>query len=396
MAWLAVGGAVLGGAASIFGGSSANKQKRKQAKRQNKYNKQVYEFQYGDVDSPELGGEALRKYEYAVEGLEIQKRNDETNLQFQEANLVQKYNYGMGVRQYEYNQALRAYDASVASALEQQEYNEMAEKFALVDQDRLLHEQLIDLSFDRTETLLDYRRAAAGLGLKQRQNIASAATEAQATRVSGLKAQGAAAARGVSGRSAAKNVQGIVAETGARQAAIIDELMFNQENTAVDFAKLNNQFIIDQVALDFSEESAKLSDSAARNRIKLQSLQAAMQAAASIANKPEIAPPLPKPFALPRAEYQDVYKPKKPPKPMKQVAMQTNLFAAGLQGAISGAQMGASISSSLGSSSLFGGSSGGGVMPKYGAGVPGGGLTGSSGGYTAPSLQIGSGTNYFP
>ena len=340
MPWGAIAGAVLGGVSSVIGGSSKNRQARSAAKRQNEYNKKVYKFQLKEQE---------RKYDYAVETLEIQKRNDERNLQFEEANLVQKYNYGMGVRQYEYNQAVRAYDASVASALQQQEYNQMAEQFALVDQDRLLHEQLIDLSFDRTETLLDYRRAAAGLGLKQRQNLAAAAVEAQAARVSSLKAQGSSAARGVGGRSAARNIQGIVAETGARQAAIIDELMFNQENTAVDFVELNNQFIIDQVALDFSEESAELSDTSARNKIKLQALQAAMQAAASIAAKPEIAPPLPKPFALPRAEYAEVYKPGIPPEPMEAVAQTTNLFSAGISGALSGAQMGMSIQSGINS-----------------------------------------------
>ena len=382
MVWGAIAGAVLGGVSSVIGGSSKNRAARKQASAENKYNKAVYEFQLEEQE---------RKYDYAVETLEIQKRNDERNLQFQEANLVQRYEYGMGIRAYEQQQAERVYDLSVSRALQQQSFNEIAEKASTLDQDRLLHEQLIDLSFNRTETLLDYQRAAAGLGLKQRQARAAAATEVQATRVSGLKAQGASAARGVSGRSAAKNIQGIVAETGARQAAIVDELMFNQENTSADFVKLNNQFIIDQVGLDFSEESARLSDTAARNKIKLQALQAAIQAEASIALKPEIAPPLPKPFALPRAEYAEVFKAGTPPPPPKAVAAQTNLFAAGLSGAVSGAQMGASIQSSL----PYGGGSGGGVMPKYGAGVPGGGLTGSSGGYIAPSLQIGSGTNYF-
>ena len=127
--------------------------------------------------------------------------------------------------------------------------------------------------------------------------------------------------------------------------------MFNQENTAIDFAKLNNQFIVDQVALDFSVDSARFTDMSERQKIKLQSLQAAMQAAASIAAKPEMQPPLPKPFALPRAEYAEVFKPGTPPPPMKAVAQQTNLFAAGLSGALSGAEMGMSISSSFGSSS---------------------------------------------
>ena len=103
-AW-AIGGAVLGGVSSIFGARSKNKSAKRQADAQNKYNKAVYKFQLEEQE---------RKYDYAVEGLEIQKRNDEANLQFQEANLVQKYNYGMGIRQYEYNQACLLYTSDAA------------------------------------------------------------------------------------------------------------------------------------------------------------------------------------------------------------------------------------------------------------------------------------------
>ncbi len=159
-------GAAVGGIMGFAGQSSKNRQAKSAAKRQNKYNKAVYEFQYGDVDDDEIGGEALRQYEFAVEGLEITKRNNENNLQFQEYQSIQRYNYDMGIRQYEYNQAVRAYDQSVSRALQQQSFNELAEKAALVDQDRLYHEQLIDLSLDETQTLLNYGAAAAGVGLK--------------------------------------------------------------------------------------------------------------------------------------------------------------------------------------------------------------------------------------
>lgn len=345
-AW-AIGGAVLGGIGSFIGTSSKNRQAKKAADRQNEYNEAVYEFQYGDLGSDELGGESKRQYDFAVEGLEITKRNNEANLAFQEAQLVQKYDYGMKIRAYEHNQAVRAYDQSVSRAVQQQSFNDIAEKAALVDQDRLIHEQLIDLAFDRTETLLDYRAAAAGVNLKQRKAKAAAATEAQATRVSALKAEGAIAARGMAGRSVAKNIQGILAEAGAREAAVIDEFMFNTDANLADFVRLNQQYSVDQAAFLTSEESAMLSDTAARNKIKLQALQALINAEASIALKPELAPPLPKPFALPRPEYQDVYLPGKPPEPMEAVAMTSNPFLAGLSGAISGAQSGLSIGSSI-------------------------------------------------
>jgi len=43
--------------------------------------------------------------------------------------------------------------------------------------------------------------------------------------------------------------------------------------------------------------------------------------------KPEITPPLPKPYALPRPEFQDIYKPKKPPMTTVADAMQESVGA---------------------------------------------------------------------
>lgn len=312
------------------GAYSRNKAAKKAQKTQEKNIEANYEFQWGDSDSDELGGEALRKYEYNVEGLEITKRNQEANLAYQEANLVQAYDFQMGIRNYEYSQAVRAYDQSVSRAVRQEEFNDTAEQFALLDQDRLIHEQLLSLDFDRQETILNYRVAAAGFGMEKRQAKTKAAIEAQATRVSALKAQGAAGARGQSGRSAAKDIQGIVAEAGARQGAIIEQFMYDTESSERSLFGLNNQFLIDKAGYETSVESAKMTDTAARNKIKLQRLQAAINAEASIALKPEIGPPLPIPFALPRPEYQDIFMPEKPPMTDVPSAPQENLFAAGL------------------------------------------------------------------
>jgi hypothetical protein len=345
---IAIGvGAAVGGISSFFGAKDKNRQAKSAVNRQNKYNKAVYEFQYGDVDDDEIGGEALRQYDFAVEGLEITKQNNEINLQFQEYQSVQRYNYDMGIRAYEFAQANRVYDASVSRALQQQSFNQLAEQAAIVDQDRLYHEQLIDLSLDETQTLLNYGAAAAGVGLKKRAARSAAIGTAQQQRVAALKATGATTARGVAGRSAARNVQGILAESGARQAAIVDKLMFDTEASDQELFKMNQQLVMDQVGFEFSRDSARFSDMAARNKIRAQALQAAINAEASIALKPEIAPPMPKPVALPRPEYQDVYKPKKPPKPMKNVAMTSNPFLAGLSGAIEGAQAGLSIASGI-------------------------------------------------
>jgi len=340
-------GAALGGGLSFLGTQSSNRQNKDQARRENEYQDKVYEFKYGELGTEEIGGELLREYDFAVEGLDITKRNNEANLQFQEERAIERYDYDMGIRAYEFAQANRLYDKSVSTALQQQSFNELATQAANTDQDRLHHEQLISLSLDETQTLLNYGAAAAGVGLKKRASRAAAVGAAQQQRVSTLKTIGASQARGVSGRTAARNIQGLLAESRARQDAIVDKLMFDFEASDQELFKMNQQLVMDQVGFEFSRDSAKMSDTAARSKIKAQSLQAAINAAASIALKPQIQPAMPKPIALPRPEYQDVYKPVKPPEPMESVAMTQNPFLAGLSGAISGAQAGLSIESAV-------------------------------------------------
>ena len=104
-----------------------------------------------------------------------------------------------------------------------------------------------------------------------------------------------------------------MAESNARQGAIIEDLMFGTEKTSQAFMGLNQQFMLDQVGYDFTKDSLMASDMSVRNQIKAEFLQATIDAENSIALKPEIAPPLPIPFALPRPEFQDIFEPEKPP-----------------------------------------------------------------------------------
>ena len=318
--------------ADLFTGGaySRNKAAKEQEEVTRRNVERNYNFQYGSPYGDELGGEVGRQYEFAVKENEKAQRNVEAELTFREETRKQEYDFGMGIRAWEHQQRLRAYDLSVSRALQQVTYNEIAENAALVDQDRLIHEQFLTLAFDETETLFNYAAAAAGVGLKQRQAKASAVTEAQATRISALKATGAAGARGMAGRSAGKTVQGILAETGARQAAIIDQLMFNTEAGDQELFKMSQQLLFDKAGFETSRESARMSDTAARTKLRMQRLQADIQAENTIALKPEISPPLPLPIALPRPEFEEIFKPKKPPLTEIPAAAQENLFAAGV------------------------------------------------------------------
>ena len=173
---------------------------------------------------------------------------------YQEYQSLQRYNYDMGIKAYEDRQANRIYEQSASRALQTATAAQIATQAANVDQNRLYHEQLIDLSMDETQTLFNFGMAAAGVGLKQRAAQSAAVTEIQKTNVQALKATGATQARGVSGRSSARNVQGILAESGANQAAVVDKLMFDLEATDQELFAMNQQLVMDQVGFEFSRD----------------------------------------------------------------------------------------------------------------------------------------------
>ena len=110
----------------------------------------------------------------------------------------------MAIRDYEFNQANRAYERSKADAAEQISFNEIASNFAVKQQDRYRDEMLRGLMFDKKQTLVDFATQTAGFENQRKKLVnqrktakAGAAFETQASRIEALKASGAAEARRV-------------------------------------------------------------------------------------------------------------------------------------------------------------------------------------------------------
>ena len=303
------------------GAHSANKSAKKQANISNKASKKLHRFNKK---------EAKRENRYSRETLKITKRNNKANIKYQEAVLKQNYLQAKAVQQYEDRQALRAYNKSVATAQAQLTYNDLASKAAKLDQDRYFQEQLLDLKFDKLDTISNYRYAAAGINVKRKQAQAEAKFAVQRSGLQALKAEAEVAARGQAGQSVAALQSGISAEAGANQAEIIAALLSTEQGLDIDLQQMNDQLIMDRTKLAMSEVSLRSADVSARYQIDLQRAQADMNAQASIELHPEKQPPLPKPFKLPRPEYQNIYKKKAPPRAARVIAPQQNLAVAGI------------------------------------------------------------------
>ena len=236
----------------------------------------------------------------------------------------------MAIRSYDFKQANRAYDQSVATANEQLGFNDQAAAFAKMQQERAHGEQLIELLFSENQSLMEYNIATAGIatkrrqiGLQERSMISKSQNETQRSFVEELEAEGAAQASG-SGRSNAKAMQAAIAKAGANQAAIADELMFGLQGLDSSTLELKDraaamkaQLSIDQLMLEATRDNLDARTANIMRKIAMDKEQADANARARILLLPEMSPAMPKPLTLPRPKYQDVYKPKKPPKPKK-------------------------------------------------------------------------------
>jgi hypothetical protein len=312
---------IFGFIADVFTGGAytRNKQNEKIAAENNRAQAEAYQFE---------GKELERAYEYEKEGLKIAKKNAEENLSFQEKERQQSWNYGMAIRDYEHSRELLEYDQSLTQFTQQTGFNEVAEGFATLQQDRYLMEQQIELALDKKENYLDYVTTVHGLGLQKRKTRLEAASQQRELSLSEMKAKGAQRARGQVGRSNIKALQAITAEYDAKERDLIDALMLDTAKIDLDTVQRQQQLNIENFAFEMTKNNLLAADQFTRKQIQMQRLQADIDAEANLLLKPALAPPLPAPIALPRPEFQEIYEPAQGPIGAKFIAPRESLASA--------------------------------------------------------------------
>jgi len=378
MVWGPLVGAVVGG---LFGAASqnqANNDAKKAEKKLRQHNKKVDRYNWNETQ---------RKYEFAQDGLEIRKRNDERNIAYQESSMLLDYQDRLAIRDYEQSQLNRAFQKSADQRFKQNGFNSVAEQSATRQQLRAHQEAVSELMFDESYSLLDYfgnttgahfskakqladasfneasskleyQKSKGSLNIKRNAIRAESQNSTQNAIVEGMKAAGKISAAGGQGRSAAKAMIGVLSESGARQSAIANTLMFAENEISLNLAALEDEMILDQTMVlasknaainQFNIETSKLDavkaiDTLAfdatrenidmRNKFVLQQIQQArmqadLDAEAQMMLFPDALPPISAPLALPRPEYQEIYEPEEPPETYTAAAAYSSPWLAG-------------------------------------------------------------------
>ena len=322
----------MGIISSIFSGQQRDKSNRdakKAAKAQNGYNREMWEF---------TNDEGERRYEYAQEGVEIARANQAKNIELRQLTDQRTRDYGMQIRQFNYDRQVEMQNEQRRVANEQIGFNQQAYLSALEQQELYMAEQNLALDFERVGVDMKANQAVTGFQLnqsmldaKQQSTRASNSLQMQAAQLEGLKAEGVAKAKGQAGRTAAKNVQAAIAESGAKQSVIAEntaqagrQYSLSTRENVQKLENMSQELAQQKAAIRLSQQSLSKSNQFAQKEFKKQLEQANADALNKIMLDPVLAPELPEllNYADYAAEIQDAFEWETTPEPVKNVPAQ--------------------------------------------------------------------------
>jgi hypothetical protein len=245
----------MGLLSGLFGASNADKQRKLQQKQIDqtfKFNKKEYKFGQR---------QAQQSYRFAKDGLKIQRKNEKALIKYNFQTAKQQWQFQQAIQDYQYRSQMQQYGKSEQIYKQQLGFNQLAANRAFESEGRRLSEIIKNQAFEKQELF-------TGL----------------------LEAEGNAAARGVSGKSVQKGIDGAIAQWGRNQAILAESMVSAQ-----------------------SEYKSNLQD------IRLSWYGANLSADANRMLRPLQMPGVPKPLKQPRSNFQNPMRPLTPPKPMRGV-----------------------------------------------------------------------------
>ena len=300
-----------------------NKKLRDDAKKIRQYNKENWRFN---------NSEGARREEYQQDGIDLARLNSARNLELQQLQLDTARDYQMQIRQLNFDNQKELQEASLQQAAEQRVFNKRGYNQAIEEQNNYMLDQKISFELDRINIDIKDRQGVEQYALntamtdqQQRATRAKNSFAMQAQQLKGLKSLGMAKAKGQAGRTAGKNAQAAIAESGFQQAVIAEETSLAGQQYRLDsranakqLSDLSQQLIMQNQEIDLSEESLNRQDKLQREKLKLQFDQANAEAMSRIRSDPKLAPMIPETpwLADYGPEFQDAYEYERPPEPV--------------------------------------------------------------------------------
>ena len=187
-----------------------------------KYVKEQYEY---DLKKWDFDIQQMRDREsYTKKAHDIKVWNQQQKIDYKNAVQVQQWQDKEKMRIFDYNNQIKAYNASVEAFETQLDYNNLAAEISSSDNTRQYNERLVAIGFQNEELMQKHgfstRTATQEIQGKQ----AEAAFKGEDLKLKGMAATGKIQNLGQSGRTARKNMHASIAAYGQQQAALVDSI----------------------------------------------------------------------------------------------------------------------------------------------------------------------------
>lgn len=349
---------IFGIGASYAGASASNKAAEKAAKAQYEQAKELYEYDWEST---------LRKYEYAKAAIQLQRDQAQDVRDYKTQLAVQAWQHQNQIREYEYVNAVEAFNRSeeqfedqraintVSSIIAQEEatrsFNEakLSNSFQLESVNRELQQALNVSAFVKADIKRERNNAIETSSISRRKNeldfqmkSVDAAFKAQENTVQSLLSEGKARASGQAGRSSGKAIQSILAASGRQQAQIVQNMSNAEQQFALQARSIDHTMInaINHSDLQAAKEDNDIDFKRQEHNQNLRELQASIQSAKAAFSgnlmkidrdkqvadmqahynrmvEPSLGPEIPKPLDLPQPLFLDPLPPVQGPAPVK-------------------------------------------------------------------------------
>ena len=208
-------GALVSGAAGIFGGMASDSEANAATRAQDAYNQQSWKYNWK---------ESQRDYKHARKGVKIAKGNERKERGWRDDTALNDWNHGMAIRDYEHNMQMRAYNKSEQTYKEQLNFNNMAASVAMESENRWLDERFTEAAFQNQDIIVQQLQAEGEAQLSQ------------------------------SGNSAGKAVQSVMAQAGRNQAVLAESILSAKKQSAVNVKKIK----LDKYGGDLQAEANRM------------------------------------------------------------------------------------------------------------------------------------------
>ncbi len=298
-----------------FGGNDAEE---KNMERQHEYDMSMYQYNIHQRDD---------KYEFALDQFEIKQWNAQQETDFKNETAKNEWIYKEKMREFDYNNQIAAYNASVENYERQMEFNEIASEITTNDHTRKYNEQLIGIGFQKEELMNKFGWETEAMSAQLKAAHAQGAFKGEEMKINMLQKSGKVAAMGGSGRSARKLMQSVMADFGRNQQILADSITRDEQEYEFGLRKAHAQMNLGKQQLHQSMKSAKAQYESDIQHTTLQKYKADMAAENAIAPEPVLPPAMPAPLEMPTPRLLAPKEPTEdPPKPVKGAVPQQSLI----------------------------------------------------------------------